>query len=64
MYISVEHEEETDFGTLVVTPESDDSFAIAGYGASFTIRLDVYSHEAREIIAALERVAQSGSDNA
>jgi hypothetical protein len=53
---------EEDFGTLVITTERDDSSSIAlavdsDFGAE--LRMPLYAFEAREIIAALQPLANS-----
>lgn len=50
-----------DTGTLAITFGSDDAFSLSGYGErnGVNLELPLYSREAREMIAALQPLADA-----
>ncbi len=50
---------ESDFATLVLQPGRDDSFEVGGYGSGgISIRVPLYTYQAREVIEVLTPLAE------
>ena len=59
MQVTLENDDGLDFATLVLVPGRDDSFAVGGYGSGgISIRVPLYSYQAREVIEVLTTLAE------
>lgn len=59
MQVLLDNDEGLDFATLVIAPGRDDSFEVGGYGGGgISIRIPLYTHQAREVVEVLTPLAE------